>query len=341
MQEQNTAPDTRLEEVKTWLAGLSGPYGLDLSQLKAASADASFRRYFRIPGEKASYIVMDAPVGKESIGPFLKVDGLMAAAGLHVPTIYEKDESRGFILMEDLGDKTYLDVLNEDNAMGLMSEATDALVKWQAASRPGGLPEYDEKVLRRELELFPEWYIERHCGYHMNEQERTILTKTFDRIIAHNLAEAKVFVHRDFMPRNLMISKPNPGVIDFQDALYGPLSYDIASLLRDAFISWNESFVLDTTIRYWEKARKAGLPVPADFGLFWRDVEWMGIQRHLKVLGIFARINYRDGKPKYLADTPRFISYVRHTAARYDELKAINWLLDKFAEQKTQEVFSY
>ena len=155
----------------------------------------------------------------------------------------------------------------------------------------------------------------------------------------NNLNEARVFVHRDFMPRNLMVSDPMPGVLDFQDALMGPVSYDIASLMRDAFISWGETFVLDTTIRYWDKARKAGIPVPQDFGIFWRDVEWMGMQRHLKVLGIFARINYRDGKPKYLADTPRFIGYVRQCANRYAELKPINWLLDCFEEEKTKEAY--
>lgn len=341
MQEQNAASDARFTEAKNWIAGFAIRYGLDVESLAIASSDASFRRYFRVEGQKASYIVMDAPPAQESIAAFLKVDDLMAQAGLHVPAIYEASQEQGFILMEDLGRQTYLDVLNEDNAMGLFGEATDALVKWQVASKPDVLPSYDAAVLRRELELFPQWYIEKHCGYHMNDNEKAILERTFDRIIAHNLSEARVYVHRDFMPRNLMISSPNPGVLDFQDALYGPLSYDIASLMRDAFVSWSESFVLDTTIRYWEKARKAGIAVPKDFGVFWRDVEWMGLQRHLKILGIFARINYRDGKPKYLADTPRFISYVRHTAQRYDELKAINWLLDKFAEQKTQEVFTY
>lgn len=341
MQEQSAAPDERYQEAKHWISGFASRYGCDTEHVEIASIDASFRRYFRVSSYKASYIVMDAPPEHESIDSFMKVDSLMAQAGLHVPRIYEHSVKQGFILMEDLGSQTYLDVLNEDNAMRLFGEATDALVKWQVASKPGVLPPYDEAILRRELELFPQWYIEKHCGYHLNDNERAILEKTFDRIIAHNLAEERVYVHRDFMPRNLMISKPNPGVLDFQDALYGPLSYDIASLMRDAFISWSESFVLDTTIRYWEKARKAGLPVPKDFGVFWRNVEWMSLQRHLKILGIFARINYRDGKPKYLADTPRFIRYVRHTSQRYDELKAINWLLDKFDEQKTQEVFTY
>lgn len=338
--------DERLAAVKAWLAGLTDVVkGLDIETLEPASADASFRRYFRIAGEGLSpdapvtYIVMDAPPERESIASFLKVDALMAEAGLNVPKIFAVDEARGFILMSDLGRQTYLDVLNEDNARSLMDAATDALVLWQKASRPGVLPDYDHAVLKREIELFPEWYVKVHRGYTITDKQREIVERCFERIIANNLNEARVFVHRDFMPRNLMVSDPMPGVLDFQDALMGPVSYDIASLMRDAFISWGETFVLDTTIRYWDKARKAGIPVPQDFGIFWRDVEWMGMQRHLKVLGIFARINYRDGKPKYLADTPRFIGYVRQCANRYAELKPINWLLDCFEEEKTKEAY--
>lgn len=338
--------DERLAAVKAWLAGLTDVVkGLDIETLEPASADASFRRYFRIAGEglspddPATYIVMDAPPERESIASFLKVDALMAEAGLNVPKILAVDEAWGFILMSDLGRQTYLDVLNEDNARSLMDAATDALVLWQKASRPGVLPDYDYAVLKREIELFPEWYVKVHRGYTITDKQREIVERCFERIIANNLNEARVFVHRDFMPRNLMVSDPMPGVLDFQDALMGPVSYDIASLMRDAFISWGETFVLDTTIRYWDKARKAGIPVPQDFGIFWRDVEWMGMQRHLKVLGIFARINYRDGKPKYLADTPRFIGYVRQCANRYAELKPINWLLDCFEEEKTKEAY--
>lgn len=337
-----THADERLELTRKWLDALKGKYGLHLETMTPASADASFRRYFRLEGaEGRTFIVMDAPPEKEPIDSFVKVDALMQQAGVHVPALYEVDQAQGFILMNDLGRQTYLNVLNEENARGLMDAATDALVKWQATSRPGVLPEYDEAVLRREIGLFPEWYVSRHRGYTMNEKQAQIVQGVFNRIIAHNLAEKKVFVHRDFMPRNLMVSDPMPGVLDFQDALYGPVSYDIASLMRDAFISWGESFVLDTTIRYWDKARAAGIPVPGDFGEFWKDVEWMGMQRHLKVLGIFARINYRDGKPKYLADTPRFIHYVRECANRYAELKAINWLLDEFEETKSRKEWTF
>ncbi|MGN1209815.1 MAG: aminoglycoside phosphotransferase family protein [Duodenibacillus sp.] len=336
--------DARLEALTHWLGALAPQYGLDLSTTASASADASFRRYFRVQGDKASYIVMDAPAPQEDIRPFLKVCALMRDAGLNVPEIYASDPEQGFILMSDLGRETYLDALNEDNAARLMNAATDSLVLWQKASREGVLPVYDHAVLSREIHLFPEWYVGRHSGYTMTEQQSRIIEATFEKILANNLAQPRVFVHRDFMPRNLMVpldDKGRPGVLDFQDALYGPVAYDIASLMRDAFLSWGESFVLDITIRYWEKARRAGIPVPADFGLFWRDVEWMGIQRHLKVLGIFARIHYRDGKPKYLADTPRFVHYVRETANRYDELKPINWLLDQFEDSKVVEQFTF
>ena len=333
--------DERLVALTAWLQTLDPAFGLDVSTLAPASADASFRRYFRVRGTDKTFVVMDAPPAKEPIDSFVKVDGLMRRAGLNVPELLCLNEAQGFILMNDLGTQTYLDVLNEDNAARLMDAATDALVKWQLISEPGVLPEYDRAVLRREIDLFPEWYVGRHRGFTMTDKQREIIEGVYEKIIAACLAQNKVFVHRDFMPRNLMVSDPMPGVLDFQDALYGPVSYDIASLMRDAFISWGESFVLDVTIRYWDKARHAGIPVPADFGEFWSDVEWMGMQRHLKVLGIFARINYRDGRPRYLADTPRFLHYVRETANRYHDLKPINWLLDQFEEQKTKTGWTY
>lgn len=333
--------DTRLDLVNQWLTVVGAPYGLVLESLAPASADASFRRYFRVTGQEGTFIVMDAPPPQESITQYLKVGQLMKNAGLNVPKVYAFDEAQGLILMSDLGTQTYLDVLNEENAARMMDAATDTLVLWQKATVEGVLPAYDRAVLKRELDLFPEWYVKTHRGFEMNEMQSRIINETFEKIMANNLAESRVFVHRDFMPRNLMVSDPMPGVIDFQDALMGPVSYDIASLMRDAFISWGESFVLDVTIRYWEKARKAGIAVPSDFGEFWRNVEWMGIQRHLKVLGIFARINYRDGKPKYLADTPRFLHYVRETANRYDELKPINWLLDMFEETKSKGAYTF
>lgn len=334
--------DERLEELRRWLTSVGGKYDLKINTLEVASADASFRRYFRLTGgEGKTFIVMDAPPAKEPIDQFLLVDSLMHEAKLNAPVIFEKDKAKGFILMSDLGRQTYLEVINKDNAPELMDKATDALVAWQAISREGVLPPYDEAVLRRELNLFPDWYVGRHKNVVLNEKQRDVLEKTFTKIVEDNLAQPRVFVHRDFMPRNLMISGDKPGVLDFQDALMGPVSYDIASLMRDAFISWPEEFTLDITIRYWEKARHAKIPVPEDFGVFWRHVDWMAMQRHLKVLGIFARINYRDGKPKYLADTPRFLNYVRETANRYDELKPINWLLDSFEDAKTVNAFTF
>ena len=337
---QTISEDVRKTAAVAWLDTFKDRYGLAPETLEPASSDAGFRRYFRVTGSAGkTFIVMDAPTDKMNSEPFVRIDGLMKAAGLNVPEIYEQNLGEGFLLLSDLGRQTYLDVLNEDNAARLFDLATTELVKWQQATRPGVLPEYDHALLERELKLFPEWYVSRHKGFKMTEKQQALVNVVFERIMANNLAEAKVFVHRDFMPRNLMVTDGVPGILDFQDAVMGPVSYDIASLMRDAFVSWGEEFVLDVTIRYWDKARRAGIPVPRDFGVYWRDIEWMGLQRHLKILGIFARLNYRDGKPKYLADTPRFIHYVRQTANRYDELKAINWLLDCFEDSSTQEAY--
>ena len=315
---------TRLKSLHAWLRPLLANEGVDHYQLTPASEDASFRRYFRITTPRGTRIVMDAPVLHEDCRPFIKVAGLMGEAGVLAPKILAADLAQGFLLLTDLGVKTYLDVLNDDNFDSLFRPANAALVKWQLASKPDVLPRYDAPLLHRELSLFPDWYIAKHLQVELTAAQQQTLAAMFALIINANLAEQRVYVHCDYMPRNLMASETapetNPGVIDFQDALYGPISYDVASLYRDAFISWEEEQVLDGTIRYWEKARKAGLPVPAAFDDFYRDVEWMGLQRHLRILGIFARINYRDGKPRYLADAPRFIRYVRKTCERYQEL---------------------
>jgi aminoglycoside/choline kinase family phosphotransferase len=223
----------------------------------------------------------------------------------------------------------------------LFGDAITALVAWQAATKPGVLPEYDERLLRRELELFPEWYLARHKAVEITPRLRSTLDAAFAAILANNLAQPRVYVHRDYMPRNLMVAEPNPGILDFQDAVHGPVTYDIACLFRDAFVSWEEERVLDGTIRYWEKARRAGLPVRADFAEFWRDVEWMGLQRHLKVLGIFARLNYRDGKQGYLEDTPRFVGYVRHAVSRYGELAALGRVLDEVEGRRPEARYTF
>ena len=295
-----------------------------------ASSDASFRRYFRIRQGAQSWIVMDAPPHHEDCRQFVHVAVLLAQAGLNAPQVLAKDLERGFLLLTDLGNTTFLDALRTDPALQrpLFEHATDALVQWQAATREDVLPPYDEALLRRELDLFPEWYLGRHAGLALSAEERESLEQVFARVLACVIAQPRVYVHRDFMPRNLMVCEPNPGILDFQDAVHGPISYDVASLYRDAFLSWEEEVVLDGTIRYWEKARRAGLPVNRDFGEFWRDVEWMGLQRHLKVLGIFARLHYRDGKTGYLEDTPRFCGYVRATARRYGALSPLLALLD-------------
>lgn len=345
MPEELNARDERLELAKQWLAGFAGKYRLKTDTLVRASSDAGFRRYFRVSSdsEARSYIVMDAPPGREDIRPFIRVDAIGVRAGLHVPKIHEADAEQGFMLLSDLGRETFLDRFNEDRSLApaYFSAATDALVAFQAVSEPGLMPEYSEAKIREELSLFPEWYVKRHRGTTFDEREQKIWDTVCDRLVKSMASESKVLVHRDFMPRNLMVSDPMPGVLDFQDALYGPVSYDIASLMRDAFISWDEAFTLDVSIRYWEKARAAGIPVPSDFGLFWQQIEWTGMQRHLKVLGIFARLNYRDGKPKYLADTPRFIAYVRHVANRYEQLKPILAIIDRLEGPSGTEAWSY
>ena len=320
-----------------WMAQVAPRHALLPASLRPASADASFRRYLRIDDQKGgSHIVMDAPPDKENCRPFVDVAALMAQAGLHVPTILEWHEADGFMLLDDLGTQTMIEVVDREDPhanQGLYLRAVEALVAWQAASRPGVLPAYDEALLTRKLSLFPDWYLTQHRGVAIDETMRRTLDEQFRLIVSRNLASPSVYVHRDFMPRNLMMprdpAEPRLGVLDFQDAVYGPITYDIASLMRDAFLSWDEEFVLDITIRYWQRAQKAGLPVDPDFGEFWRAVEWMGLQRHLKVAGIFARLTLRDGKPKYLADAPRFIAYIRATARRYRELTPLLRLVDQ------------
>jgi len=310
-------------------------------RLAPASSDASFRRYFRVFFNDATLIAMDAPPPQEDCRPFVKIARLMAEAGLHVPRILAQDLERGFLLMTDLGAVTYLEALRGGEADRLFADATAALVRWQSASRAGMLPDYDKTLLRREMELFPEWYVGRHLCVELSQRQRDALEAVFRVLLLSALAQPRVYVHRDYMPRNLMVSEPNPGVLDFQDAVYGPISYDMVSLLRDAFLSWDEERVLDWTVRYWEKARAARLPVREDFGEFYREFEWMGLQRHLKVLGIFARIRYRDGKPGYLEDTPRFLRYARACAERYGALSPLARLLDELENRAAQVGYTF
>jgi aminoglycoside/choline kinase family phosphotransferase len=317
----------RLELLKGWLAGLYPDTELTV---EFAAADADFRRYFRVTlPDGTSRIVMDAPPDKMNTDAYVQVRELFAM--VNVPEILVRDREQGFMLLEDLGRVTYLSALQHDERpvvhQHLLLEAIDTLIELQQASRPGVLPEYDEALLTRELNLFPEWFCAKELGRPLNYAQRQLWDAGVKALLPALLAQPKVFVHRDFIVRNLMLTPGKPGVLDFQDAVYGPISYDLVSLLRDAFIEWDEAFVLDLAVRYWEKARAAGLPVPAEIDTFWRDVEWMGVQRHLKVAGIFARLYHRDGKDKYRGEIPRFLKYLKKTTRRYQELAPLYQLL--------------
>jgi hypothetical protein len=257
---------------------------------------------------------------------------LLAAAGVHAPAVLAEDLSRGFLLLSDLGRTTYLAALTDASAPALYADATDALIHWQRGTRDDALPEYDEALLARELALFPDWYVARHLRRDLTPAQSATLAAAFRAILDNNLAQPRVNVHRDYHSRNLMVASPNPGVLDFQDAVHGPVTYDLVSLLRDAYVAWDEERQLDWAARYWERARKSALPVGADFAAFWRDFEWMGVQRQLKVLGIFARLAYRDGKRGYVADMPRVMGYLRGACTRYDPLHPLLRLLDELAE---------
>ncbi len=333
----------RLQALQDWTARQLGSESLDIAP---ASADASFRRYFRVTAKGRDYIVMDAPPAHEDCRPFIAVARLFADAGVNVPQVLAQDLDRGFLLLTDLGNTTYLSALgeaasNQDVARELYLASNDALIHIQQASRPGVLPDYDRALLTRELMLFPDWYVAKHLGVVMKDEQRAILETVFGRILANNLAQPQVYVHRDWHSRNLMVSEPNPGILDFQDAVYGPITYDLASIYRDAYIQWEEEQQLDWVIRYWEKARAAHLPVREDFGEFWRDFEWMGAQRQIKVLGIFARLYHRDGKDGYLKDMPRVMHYLRKTCERYDELKPLLFLLDALQDRQPQAGYTF
>ncbi|MFA6121245.1 MAG: phosphotransferase [Sideroxydans sp.] len=317
----------RQKQLTEWLSSL---YPNQTFTIAPASADASFRRYFRATfADGSTKVVMDAPPQHEDCKPFLHIGKLFEEAGAHVPHVYAQDLTQGFLLLSDLGNTTYLQALDAGNARQLYDLAIDALIKIQLASKLKELPPYDEALLRRELNLFPEWYIAKHLGVTLTEKQNAKLEEVFARIIKNNLSQPCVYVHRDFHSRNLMVSEPNPGVLDFQDAVYGPITYDLASLFKDAYIKWEEAEIIDWLIRYWEKARKAGLPVREDFADFYWDYEMMGAQRHIKVLGIFARLYHRDGKDGYLKDMPLVMEYLHKACERYIDLKPLlNILLE-------------
>jgi N-acetylmuramate 1-kinase len=330
----DTARGTAFAE---WLGGLQAQHRLLPATLRPASSDASFRRYLRvdIDGGEGSLIVMDAPPPQEDVAPFIEIAGRIERAGLHAPRVLASDAERGFVLLSDLGSTLYLQPLQEaaaaaDTAQAsrLMRELVATLVQWQQGVDATGLPSYDSALLERELELFPTWCVEREYGRSWNNDERATWQQASALLIESALAQPTLAVHRDYMPRNLMVTPQGPGILDFQDAVAGPINYDVASLIRDAFVSWDEEFELDVVVRYWQQARKAGLPLTDDLGEFWRQVEWMGLQRHLKVLGIFCRLKHRDGKPGYSADLPRFFDYAHRVARRYGVLRPLSRLIE-------------
>lgn len=343
-------PDlARRRAFDAWLAPLLPEHRLDPATLAPASADASFRRYLRIAaGGGHSVIVMDAPPPQEDVRPFVAIARRIEQAGLHAPRILAVDEVHGFVLLSDLGSRLYLDALREASAGeadGLMRTAIGALVQWQTRIDASGWPAYDDALLRRELALFPHWCVQREFGQTWSDAQQAHWRSICDLLVASALAQPRVGVHRDWMPRNLMVTEPNPGILDFQDATLGPITYDIASMLRDAFLSWDEEREIDWAVRWWQPMRgsaaMSGHPMAEDFGEAWRALEWMGLQRHLKVLGIFCRLKHRDGKPKYSADLPRFFAYATRVANRYAPLQPLLGLLEPLSGMAVKAGYTF
>ena len=331
--------DNRQQQLETWLSTALKSAKFTLT---TASADASFRRYFRVHVADKTLIAMDAPPTHESCAPFVQVAQLLAEAGLNAPKVLAQDLAQGFLLLSDLGDDTYLSKLNDKTAPELYKNATDALIKMQGISVTGDLPNYDAAMLGREMQLFPDWYVTQHLKTTLTPEQQVVLNNTFKLLSESILAQGQVFVHRDYHSRNLMLTaENNPGILDFQDAVYGAISYDLVSLLKDAYIGWDEEQVIDWAVRYWQPAKKAGLPIPDDFSEFYRDFEWMGAQRHIKVLGIFARLSHRDGKHSYLNDMPIVMAYLRKVCERYVELRPMLRLLNQLEQSQPQVGYTF
>ncbi len=331
--------DNRQQQLETWLSTALQSAEFTLT---TASADASFRRYFRVHVADKTLIAMDAPPTHESCAPFVQVAQLLAEAGLNAPKVLAQDLAQGFLLLSDLGDDTYLSKLNTETAPELYKNATDALIKMQGISVTGILPNYDAAMLSREMQLFPDWYVAQHLKASLTPEQQVVLNNTFKLLNENILAQGQVFVHRDYHSRNLMLTtENNPGILDFQDAVYGAISYDLVSLLKDAYIGWDEEQVIDWAVRYWQPAKKAGLPIPDDFSEFYRDFEWMGAQRHIKVLGIFARLSHRDGKHNYLNDMPIVMAYLRKVCERYVELRPMLRLLNQLEQSQPQIGYTF
>ena len=337
--------DTRFESLKLWLKSLSNELGIIIDSITPASNDASFRRYFRVFSSNkdySSFIVMDAPPDKEDSNPFIHVANLLLQAEITVPKIYEKNINEGFLLLSDLGNDTLLMKINSENAAKIYKNVSATLIKIQKNTKTDQLPIYNEELLRRELMLFPDWYLKQHLEYKISDKESEDLNRIFDEIIENNVQQPNVFVHRDFHSRNLMITPDDQiGVLDFQDAVIGPITYDLVSVFRDAYIEWDEEQQMDWVIRYWESAKREGLPVNEDFGEFYKDFEWMGLQRHLKVLGIFARLYHRDGKDGYLKNLPLVLQYTEKVAQRYSSFKSLVRILDNAHNRKRPDGLTF
>lgn len=330
--------DARSTALTTWLTTLSSEFEIVIDSLAIASADASFRRYFRVASTNAAHptlIVMDAPPSHEDCAPFIHVADIFGRSGINVTKILAQDLTQGFLLLSDLGNDTYLSIIEKDATAtdALYRDAVAALVTLQKASTPDELPKYDREKLLSELMLFPQWYLGVHKNHTLDDAQTAKLTTVFNTLLDNNLSQGQVWVHRDYHSRNLMkTATHNPGVLDFQDAVYGPITYDLVSLLRDAYIEFPEEQQIDWLVRYWEQARTAGLDVPVGFDEFFQNFEWMGLQRHLKVLGIFARLYHRDGKSGYLKDLPLVLKYTRQVAKRYRPFAPIIHILDAVAD---------
>jgi len=316
----------RTDLLKDWLYK---KLEIDFS-ISAASNDASFRSYFRIKTLEDSFIVMDAPPQNESIESFLKIGKMLNSIEVNVPNIYKEDKALGFILMQDFGNDTYLDVLNDDNQLRLYDDSIDSLIHMQKFVKKDFCPSYTNKILFDEMLLFVEWYLRKYKKIELNNKEYEELITWIEEISKKVSSQEKFFVHRDYHSRNLMIQKSNnPGILDFQDALVGPITYDLVSLLKDAYIEWDEEIVLDHAVRYWEKVKSNNLITNLEFSTFYKDFECMGIQRHLKILGIFARLSIRDKKNQYLENIPLVEKYLMDATERYRDFHQIRNFLDK------------
>ncbi len=345
------AGTARQAAFERWFEAIAPRHSLDARTLQPASADASFRRYLRVQAGDHTLIVMDAPPPEEDVRPFVHVAGLLQAAGLNAARVLEADAEQGFLLLSDLGETLYLDALRgatESEANRLMRDASLTLVQFQQRVPGDSLPPFDEALLRRELDLFPTWCVQREFGINWTDKQSKAWESICQKLVASALAQPQVAVHADWMPRNLMVMRDveskgqsNPGILDFQDAVRGPITYDMASLLRDAFISWPEHQEIDWAVRAWEMSRKAGLPVDSDFGEHWRALEWMGLQRHLKVLGIFCRLKHRDGKAHYAQDLPRFFAYATKVALRYRPLGPLLSILEPMSGAAVAQGFTF